>query len=63
MDEMEAVAAETPELSGAALARTDAALAARRAPDGADIAALRQRFAALLATFAPNGGTDPTVAS
>jgi beta-N-acetylhexosaminidase len=63
MDEMEAVAAETPELSGAALARTDAALAARRAPDDADIPALRQRFAALLAAVAPSGGIDPTVTS
>lgn len=49
LDEMEQVAAESPELSGEAAARCAAALAARRAPDGADLAALREEFAALLA--------------
>ncbi|MCA3485702.1 MAG: beta-N-acetylhexosaminidase [Rhodobacter sp.] len=39
-DEMQAVAAASGVLAGAALARAGAALAARRAPDGADPAAL-----------------------
>jgi beta-N-acetylhexosaminidase len=46
--EMRAVAQEAPELSGDALRRTDAALAARRAADDIDIAAVRRRFAQLM---------------
>jgi beta-N-acetylhexosaminidase len=47
--EREAVAAEAPLLAGEARRRADAALAARRAPDGIDLAEARKRFAALLA--------------
>jgi beta-N-acetylhexosaminidase len=47
-DEMQAVAAASGVLAGAALARADAALAARRAPDGADPAALDAELAQLL---------------
>ncbi len=46
--EMEAVAEEVPELAGAALVRADAALAARRAPDAQEPAALRAEFEALV---------------
>jgi beta-N-acetylhexosaminidase len=49
MDEMMAVAAETPALAGDALRRTDAALAARAAPEPVDLAQARARFAALMA--------------
>lgn len=49
LDEMQAVAQESPILGGAAARRTDAALAARRQPDDIDLAAARARFAQLLA--------------
>ena len=47
-DEMQAVAAASGMLAGSALARADAALEARRAPDGADPAALDAELAQLL---------------
>ncbi len=46
--EMRALADICPPLSGAALARTDAALAQRRAPRPADLAALDAKYAALI---------------
>jgi len=49
LSEMEAMAASFPEMEAGGLARLEAALAARRAPDEADVAALREEFAALLA--------------
>lgn len=49
--EMQAIAAETPRLEGDALARTDRALAARREPDGADLAALEAELAKLRTKF------------
>lgn len=48
LDEMQAVAAEAPVLSGAALRRADAALAQRRKPEDIDLAAARAQFAALM---------------
>jgi beta-N-acetylhexosaminidase len=53
MDEMQQVAAESPELSGVAKQRADAALAARSAPDAIDIAAARRQFGQLLAGQGP----------
>jgi beta-N-acetylhexosaminidase len=53
LDEMRMVAADAPELSGKAAARTDAALAARRKPADTDLAAARIRFSALM-EFKPN---------
>lgn len=50
--EMREVAAGVPELAGAALRRTDAALASRRAPQEADRAALERRFDFLLGQVA-----------
>jgi beta-N-acetylhexosaminidase len=52
LDEMQAVAAEAPVLAGAALRRTDAALATRRKPTDIDLAAAREEFAAMMATQA-----------
>jgi beta-N-acetylhexosaminidase len=49
MGEMQQVAAESPELSGVAKQRAEAALATRSAPDTIDIAATRRQFAQLLA--------------
>jgi beta-N-acetylhexosaminidase len=49
LDEMMAVAAETPLLGGAAAARSTAAAAARRAPVAIDETACRRAFAALMA--------------
>ncbi len=49
MGEMQQVAAESPELSGVAKQRAEAALATRSAPDTIDIAAARRQFAQLLA--------------
>jgi beta-N-acetylhexosaminidase len=49
LDEMRAVAEAAPELSGEALRRTNAALAARTAPDDIDLAAARREFAAMMA--------------
>src|SRR5262245_48745359 len=49
LDEMQAVAQESPMLAGVAAQRTDAALRARRQPDDIDLAAARARFAQLLA--------------
>jgi beta-N-acetylhexosaminidase len=46
--EMREVAANAPELAGAALERTARALASRRAPDAIDIAAARAEFARLV---------------
>ncbi|PZQ99449.1 MAG: beta-N-acetylhexosaminidase [Cereibacter sphaeroides] len=46
--EMQAVAQAAGVLSGQALTRADAALAARRAPDDADLAALEAEFAGLM---------------
>jgi beta-N-acetylhexosaminidase len=48
LDEMRALADTCPPLSGAALARTDAALAQRTAPAPADLAALDAEYAALI---------------
>jgi beta-N-acetylhexosaminidase len=48
LDEMEAVAAEAPHLAGRAAERTQAALAALRAPDAIDLAQARADFAALV---------------
>jgi beta-N-acetylhexosaminidase len=50
LDEMRAVAGEAPKLAGEAKRRADAALAARRAPNGFDVAAARERFAGLMAS-------------
>ena len=50
LDEMQAVAQESPPLAGDAARRADAALAARRKPADFDIAAAREEFAALMAT-------------
>src|SRR5262245_2986158 len=49
LDEMQAVAAQSPPLAGEAARRADAALAARRAPAAIDIAEARRTFAAILA--------------
>jgi beta-N-acetylhexosaminidase len=49
LGEMQAVAQEAPELSGAAARRTAAALASRRAASDIDIAAARAEFARLMA--------------
>jgi len=48
MDEMQAVAAEAPELAGDAKRRADAALAVRKSPSGIDLAAARREFAAMM---------------
>ncbi len=48
LDEMRALADTCPPLSGAALARTDAALAQRTPPAPADLAALDAEYAALI---------------
>ncbi len=48
LDQMQQVAPNCPPLSGKALARCDRALAARRAPDGADLTALEQDYRQLL---------------
>ena len=50
LDEMQAVAAEAPELAGAAARRAAMALAARVSPADIDLAAARREFAALLTT-------------
>jgi beta-N-acetylhexosaminidase len=60
MDEMQAVAAETPRLGGLAGRRATAALAARRTPAEIDIAEARQTFAAMLAAGQP---TDARMAA
>ncbi len=52
LDEMQAVAAESPVLAGAALRRTDAALAMRRKPADIDLTAAHRDFAAMMATQA-----------
>ena len=49
MDEMEAVAAETPELAGEAARRAAAALTLRKPPAAIDVAARRAEFFALMA--------------
>ena len=49
IEEMRDVAAQTPELSGRALARANAALAARKAPQPFDRAAARTELDALIA--------------
>ncbi len=51
--EMTAVAGSVPELSGAALARAEAALAARSAPEQFDVAAARDMFTRMMAGGAP----------
>jgi beta-N-acetylhexosaminidase len=48
MDEMWALAAEAPELTGDAKRRADAALAVRKSPSGIDLAAARREFAAMM---------------
>ncbi len=48
LDEMRAVAAEAPELSGDAARRAAAALAVRKSPSGIDLAAARREFAAMM---------------
>jgi beta-N-acetylhexosaminidase len=48
LDEMRAVAAEAPELAGAAARRAAAALARRRAPSPIDLAEARREFAGLM---------------
>ena len=50
LDEMQAVAAEAPELAGEAARRAAAALARRREPPPIDLAAARREFAALMGT-------------
>jgi hypothetical protein len=45
---MQAVAAEAPELAGAAASRTAAALAQRRPASDIDLAAARAEFAAMM---------------
>jgi beta-N-acetylhexosaminidase len=55
LDEMQAVAAETPELAGDAMRRADRALAMRKPAKDFDVKAGRARFAALLSTLAPLG--------
>jgi beta-N-acetylhexosaminidase len=51
--EMDEVAKSVPELSGAALARADAALAQRSAPEHFDVAAARDLFARMMAGERP----------
>jgi len=53
LDEMQAVAAETPMLSGDALARADRALGARKAPIAFDRAAARAELDALINRLGP----------
>jgi len=53
--EMQAVAANTPALSGVALERTGRALASRTAPDAIDLVAARASFARMLAANAVTG--------
>ncbi|MGJ5066942.1 beta-N-acetylhexosaminidase [Bradyrhizobium oligotrophicum] len=53
LDEMQAVAAETPELAGQALIRADRALAARKAPTGFDRDAARGELDALINRLGP----------
>lgn len=53
IDEMRAVAAATPLLSGEAAARASAALARRHKPDGCDLEEARRTFAALLGSECP----------
>jgi beta-N-acetylhexosaminidase len=53
MDEMAAVAGETPPLSGDAARRADAALAARTAPEEFDTEAARKIFAQMVADERP----------
>jgi beta-N-acetylhexosaminidase len=48
LDEMRAVAAEAPELTGEAARRAAAALAVRKSPSGIDLAAARREFAAMM---------------
>jgi beta-N-acetylhexosaminidase len=48
MDEMRAVAAAAPELSGAGKQRADNALAVRKSPAGIDLPAARREFAELM---------------
>jgi beta-N-acetylhexosaminidase len=48
LDEMRAVAAEAPELSGAGKRRADAALAVRKSPSRIDLPASRREFAAMM---------------
>jgi beta-N-acetylhexosaminidase len=48
LDEMQSVAGDAPKLTGVAARRADTALAARRAPNGFDVAAAREQFAALM---------------
>ncbi len=48
LDEMRAVAAEAPELTGEAARRADAALAVRKSPSGIDLPAARREFAAMM---------------
>jgi beta-N-acetylhexosaminidase len=53
LDEMDAVASETPELAGEAKRRTDAALArTRHIPEPLNVVDARQRFTAALAALA-----------
>lgn len=52
MDEMTAVAAATPTLTGQAARRAEAALAARRAADGVDIVALRGHLDSVVSSTA-----------
>ena len=49
MDEMQQVAAESPELSGKAAERASAALASRKPTAAIDLARARQDFAAMMA--------------
>ncbi len=50
LEEMREVAAAVPPLSGDALRRADAALAARRKPAARDVAAAREEFAGIMAS-------------
>jgi beta-N-acetylhexosaminidase len=60
LDEMRAIAAETPLLSGDAARRTAAALAARKQPASFDRAEARARFSAMMA---PVGRITPPVSA
>jgi len=53
LEEMQAVAAETPELAGPALIRADRAIAARKAPSGFDRSAARAELDALINRLGP----------
>jgi beta-N-acetylhexosaminidase len=59
-EEMQAVAAESSSLSGAAAARASRALSALRMPDGVDLHAARAAFSDMIAGKSPTGAWVPT---